>query len=133
MQLLRAIIPLCAVILLAGCSDVVESSYPTIAAAKHEIERGWIPMNLPASTYQIRESHDLDTNVGHGTFAFGAADAEQFRASLTALPTDAVIQRIDISRAQKELEGYTFYRHDDFYLAVNWNRRCGEFWLAHSR
>jgi hypothetical protein len=65
-------------------------------------------MILPASTFQIWESHNLDTVIGHGTFAFGAADAEQFRAGLTALPTDAVIQRIDIPRAQMGLLGCTF-------------------------
>lgn len=132
-MLLRAIIPVCAVILLAGCSDVVESSHPTIADAKQDIERGWIPTILPDSTVQIRESHDLDTNVGHGTFIFGASDAEQFRASLPALPTDAVIQRVSIPRVQMERDGYTFYRHNDFYLAVDWSRRRGEFWLAYSR
>ena len=116
-----------------GCSDVVESTHATIAAAKQNIDRGWIPAVLPASTVRIRESHDLDKNIGNGTFAFGAPDAEQFRSSLTALPSDAVMHRVKISRDRMEREGFSFYRHGDFYLAVNWSRRCGEFWLAYSQ
>ena len=133
MRRLRVISHICAVFLLAGCSDVVESSHPTIADAKQDIQRGWITTILPASTVQIRESHNLDTNIGHGTFTFSASDVEQFRDSLTPLPTDVMIQRVSIPRDQMERDGYTFYRYEDFYLAVDWSRRRGEFWLAYSR
>ena len=133
MRFPRAILLTSLVIVLAGCDDVVESNHATIAAAKPDIERGWIPPILPASTIQIRESHDLDTNAGHGTFAFGASDAEQFRTTLTVLPAGEAIHRVSIPRVQMEREGYSFYRHDDFYLAVDWSRRRGEFWLAYSR
>jgi hypothetical protein len=120
-------------ILLAGCSDVVENSHPTLAAAEQDIERGWVPSVLPASTVQIRESHDLDTNIGHGTFAFGTEDLEQFKAALAPLASGAHILRVQIPRQQMEREGYSFYTYRDFYLAVDWSRRCGEFWLAHSQ
>ncbi len=132
MLISRAILLTSFFIVLAGCSDMAESNHATIAAAKADIERGWIPPILPASTVQIRESHDLDTNIGHGTFAFGASDSEKFRATLTVLPAGNVIRRVSIPRDQMEHEGYTFYRHDDFYLAVDWSRRRGEFWLMYS-
>jgi hypothetical protein len=123
----------CASILLAGCGDTVESSYPTLAAAKQDIERGWIPSVLPTSTVQIRESHDLDTNIGHGAFAFGAEGAEQFKAALTPLAAGTQIRRVQIPRERMEHDGYSFYSFGDFYLAVDWSSRRGEFWLASSR
>lgn len=117
----------------AGCSDVVVSNHATLAEAKSDIERGWIPPVLPVSTVQIRESHDLDANTGHGIFAFGAEDVAQFRSALTSLPSGEQIRRVHIPREQMEREGYSFYRHGDFYLAVDWSRRRGELWLAYSQ
>lgn len=133
MPLVRVILLASVFIVFAGCSDVVESNHATIAAAKSDIDRGWIPPALPASTVQIRESHDLDTNTGHGIFAFGAEDVEQFRSALTPLPSGEQIRRVRILREQMERDGYSFYSHGDFYLAVDWSRRRGEFWLAYSR
>ena len=118
--------------MLAGCTDVVESNYATITEAKPDMERGWIPTILPPSTVQIRETHNLDTNIGHGTFSFGALDADQFYSALTALPVGEVIPKFTISRAKMEREGYSFYSHEGFYLAVDWKRRRGEFWSAYS-
>ena len=134
MRFHRVILPACLAIVLTGCSDdAVESNYATLAAAKPDIERGWIPPVLPASTVQIRESHDLDNNIGHGTFLFGASDAEQFRTALTALPPGKPIRRVHFPRDQMERDGYSFYTHGDFYLAVDWSGRRGEFWLAYSK
>jgi hypothetical protein len=117
----------------AGCSDSVTSSHATLAAAKQDIERGWIPSVLPSSSVEIRESHDLDTNIGHGTFAFGTSDDEQFRAALTPLLPDQPLRAHGVSRAELERRGYSLYRHGDFEIAVDWSRRVGEFWLVYSR
>lgn len=133
MKRIRSLLLASAVLLLAGCSDVVESSHPTITAAKEDIQRGWIPEILPDSTSQIRESHNLDLNIGHGTFLFGVTNAQQFRAALVALPVDAVIPGFKVPRAQREREGFAFYRHNGFYLAVDWSRGRGEFWRGLSR
>lgn len=121
----------CLFVLLTGCSDVVASRHATLADARSDIERGWIPPVLPASTVRIRESHDLDTNVGHGTFAFGAADSEPFRDALEPMPLGEPIRRAHVRRGGMEQAGYSFYRHRDFYIAVDWSRRRGEFWLAY--
>jgi hypothetical protein len=117
----------------AGCSDTVTSEHATLAAAKQDIERGWIPSVLPSSTVQIRESHDLDLNVGHGTFAFGDRDAEQFRAALRPLGPEQVLRAYRVSRADFERRGYRFYRHGDFDIAVDWKSQVGEFWLVSLR
>ena len=128
MKLPCAILYAGVITVIAGCSDVIQSNHATIALAKSHIDRGWIPPFLPASTVQIRESHNLDTNVGHGTFSFGA-DTEKFRAELTAWPAGEAINDRRIPRDKMEKEGYSFYRRDGFLLAVDWNRRRGEFWL----
>ena len=133
MRFHRVIVLGCLAALLVGCSDVIESSHATLAAAKQDIERGWIPSILPASTVEIREWHDLDTNIGHGSFGFGEEGTEKFKSALRALPSGESIRRVQIPREKMEREGYTFYGHGDFYLAVDWGRRRGEFWLAYSR
>jgi hypothetical protein len=119
-------------ILIAGCNAPIESSHPTLAAAKEGIERGWIPSVLPSSSAQIKESHELDCNAGHGTFVFGAEGIEQFQAALAPLASGEKIHGIHVPCEQMEREGYSFYTYNDFYLAVNWSRHCGEFWLGYS-
>lgn len=50
--------------LLCGCSDSIESYYPTKDAALDAgaIDRGWIPAALPDIAVDLREQHDVDTN-----------------------------------------------------------------------
>ncbi len=114
-----------------GSTSDIESRHATLTAAQRDIERGWIPRFLPASTVHIHETHDLDRNTGHGTFAFGAADAAAFRAALTELPSGEIIHSIDLPLARLKREGYLFYRQANFYLAIGWPRQRGGFWLAH--
>lgn len=90
--------------------------------------RGWIPAVLPESAVDIRESHNLDTNAGHGTFAFGAMDAESFKARLVPVPADRLVRAK--SREALERSGYAFYSYDDFDIAVNWKDRKAQFWLG---
>ena len=116
----------------AGCGDTISSNHATRAAAKQDIERGWIPSALPDSAVNIRESHNLDANSGHGTFAFSASDAEKFRLSLTPISAQQPL-RTGISASKFERRGYMFYEHEDFDFAIDWNRRVGEFWLVYSR
>jgi hypothetical protein len=117
----------------SGCSDSATSVHPTRVAAQADIDRGWIPPVLPASATQIRETHDLDTNVGHGTFVFGVSDADQFRAALVPLPVAQPVRARRVSRTEFESRGYSFYTHGDFDIVVDWSRRVGEFWLRYSR
>jgi hypothetical protein len=117
----------------SGCSDIDSSSHATRAAASQDIERGWIPSVLPDSAVQICESHNLDTNVGHGSFGFGASDSDLFRAGLTPLRADQSVRAHRATRSDFERRGYTFYRYEDFEIAVDWSRHIGEFWLVFRR
>lgn len=120
-----------AVAAIAGCtSDVVSSSHATRSDAADIVERGWIPAVLPESAKQIRETHDVDTNTGHGTFVFGPADAESFRTALRPIPAEHAVRAS--SRSALERSGYTLYAHGEFEIAVNWTDRRGEFWLGPS-
>jgi hypothetical protein len=115
--------------LLSGCfSDVLSSSHATRAEAVDTIGRGWIPAVLPMSAIDIRESHNLDTNVGHGSFSFGSADLQSFKAALTPIPPGHSAK----SRSRKDLEasGFVFYSYEDFDIAVNWSEHKGQFWLG---
>jgi hypothetical protein len=117
---------------LCGCfSDVISSSHSTRAPAIETIRRGWVPAAIPVSATDIRESHNLDTNAGHGTFVFGASDAQSFKASLVPISGD----RPSRARSRKALEmsGYVFYTYEDFDIAVNWKERKGQFWLGPSQ
>lgn len=118
---------------LVGCNEDVRSRHPTLIDAKSDIEKGWIPRVLPASTVEIHESHDLDLNTGHGTFSFGQADAEQFKKSLIAIGDSESLSGIDFNRKQLKQEGFYLYKFEDFYLAVNWTQCQGQFWLKYSR
>lgn len=65
-------------LLLAGCtSDVVTSTYPTLADARADelFGRGWLPDILPPSATDIRTTNNLDLNVSDGEFSFTPSDA----------------------------------------------------------
>ena len=66
----------CQVILL-GCTDtVISETYANIGEARKDgaIARGWLPAWLPASTTNIIEKHDLDTNRSVTIFQTKYAD-----------------------------------------------------------
>lgn len=108
----------------------VSSHHATLAEASADIERGWISSILPSSATSISEAHNLDTNIGKGTFVFGEAGTEEFREVLKPMPPDEAFRRITIPRDRMEREGFHFYTHGDFYVAINWDSKQGEFWLV---
>ncbi|HEX8371788.1 MAG TPA: hypothetical protein VF585_03340 [Chthoniobacterales bacterium] len=113
--------------------DSSSSIYATAAAARADgaVVRGWLPAELPDSAVSISETHDLDTNVGSGSFSFAAAETESFRAKLRpASPAD--LQKF---RNAEELQrgGYSFYVVPGFILAVNWQSRHVRYVIAHGR
>lgn len=117
---------------LCGCTnDVVSSSHVTRADAADIVDRGWIPAVLPGSSRDIRESHNLDINVGHGTFVFEPVDAQSFEAALVPIPAGHPTRAR--SRDALESSGYSFYSYEDFDIAVNWTAHKGEFWLGPSQ
>jgi len=118
---------------LTGCNEAVRNNYPTLIDAKSEIEKGWIPRALPASTVDICESHDLDVNTGSGTFSFAPADVKQFESSLVIVGDDESLRGIEVDRQQLKRDGFDLYKFEDFYLAVNWTQCRGQFWLKYSK
>ena len=111
----------------------MHASYASAAAARANgaVGRGWLPEELPDSAFSISESHNLDTNTGGGSFSFGAADADSFRAKLQAASPADLQRWRDPNKLQKG--GYSFYAVPEFVLAVNWQTRHVHFLLAFQR
>ncbi|WP_415405948.1 hypothetical protein ACLHDG_09280 [Sulfurovum sp. CS9] len=67
--------------------DMQISKYESLEEVKNNkaIQGGWIPAILPASAYDIVESHDLDTNTIFGSFKYKEKDEETFIQNLTDL------------------------------------------------
>ena len=80
-----------------------------------------MPAVLPESATDIRETHNVDSNVGYGTFQFGLTDA--FQAALTPIPAGHSVR--SASRKELESSGYILYTYEDFDIAVDWKDRRG--------
>jgi len=61
-------------------SDLQINKYPDMDVVKqdHAIERGWIPSILPASAFNIAETHNIDTNEIFGSFYYKSIDEAAF-------------------------------------------------------
>jgi hypothetical protein len=68
-------------------STVSASSHASYAEAEAAglFRRGWVPASIPATSTDIRELHDLDTNERCASFAVPAPDAAAFLESLREL------------------------------------------------
>jgi hypothetical protein len=117
-----------AAFLLVGCGDVVHSEHSDAAAAQDFMARGWTPECLPTGAYNIKESHDLDLDVGNGSFRFSEADVATLQKNITPYAQNQIL-RARVSREEFERRGFSFYHHKNFDLAVNWNTREAHFWL----
>lgn len=71
----------------SGDPDIKFSHHANLSSARlaGEIERGWVPELLPSGSTDISETHNLDTNVGTGTFTFPATDLDAFKAQARQL------------------------------------------------
>ena len=121
---------LVSLILLTACDETMRMSYPTAAAARADaaVQRGWLPKELPNSATNISEAHDLDTNTGGGSFQFGAADVDSFRAQLRPASDELVNQHFRHADPFRD-QGYRFYEVSRFVLAVHWQTRRVHFVL----
>jgi hypothetical protein len=120
-------------LLVSGCSDTVTAKYSDYLSAKTNkaFVTGWVPKILPRSSRQIEESHNLDTNIGQGTFSFSTFDSKTFEKQLTPVSSNESFRGLQIESSTLEQNGYSFYKFEDFYLAINWRRSNGRFWLSH--
>ncbi|TQM16867.1 hypothetical protein FB548_0235 [Pseudoxanthomonas sp. 3HH-4] len=67
----QAVLLLLTTISVTGCLDTtLDAKYPTTAAAIADgaITRGWVPEWIPVTATNLREVHNLDTNVSALTF-----------------------------------------------------------------
>lgn len=107
---------------LAGCfySHEVSRSYSTLAEAKEDIEKGWIPDCLPPSTHSISDTHDLDLNLGEGSFEFAPEEFALFQTHPAATNSD-LASRHPVSREWPALKkaGYLFLTVPEFIVAVH--------------
>ncbi|EKS7719757.1 hypothetical protein ACA876_004407 [Vibrio vulnificus] len=76
-------------LVLTGCSDIVQSHYDNYQQAKADqlFERGWLPDVLPVSTTQIEVANDLDNNTSQGSFLIAEKEMGQFLSQLQPLET----------------------------------------------
>ncbi|ELE1959173.1 hypothetical protein QNE55_002672 [Vibrio vulnificus] len=76
-------------LVLAGCSDIVQIHYDNYQQAQADqlFERGWLPDVLPVSTTQIEVANDLDNNTSQGSFVIAEKEMAQFLSQLQPLET----------------------------------------------
>ncbi|ELV8605285.1 hypothetical protein QNE25_004505 [Vibrio vulnificus] len=76
-------------LVLTGCSDIVQSHYDNDQQAQADqlFERGWLPDVLPVSTTQIEVTNDLDNNTSQGSFLIAEKEIGQFLSQLQPLET----------------------------------------------
>lgn len=76
-------------LVLTGCSDIVQSHYDNYQQAQADqlFERGWLPDVLPVSTTQIEAANDLDNNTSQGSFLIAEKEMGQFLSQLQPLET----------------------------------------------
>ncbi len=67
--------------------DTQINKYPDIQTVmeNNATQDGWIPAILPASAYDIAETHDLDANTLFGSFKYKEIDEERFMENLTVV------------------------------------------------
>lgn len=130
-------------ILVLGCNETFKSAYKTLDQAKADgaIQRGWVPDNLPAESYDIREIHNLDTNWVRGSFSLTSDEFKQFKASLQRdlriksqyvdlEPNGADKFKLDRKESTRTLSmrGYEIYTYKYFGYAIHWGQGHGFYW-----
>lgn len=77
-------------VFLSYFSDIQTNKYKNISEVKKDkaMHRGWIPTIVPKSAYNIKETHDLDTNTVFGRFKYKEEDEVHFIEKLTELDDD---------------------------------------------
>jgi hypothetical protein len=66
----------------AGCSgETVTNSFRNYTEMQSSgiFEKGWLPRYLPKSAKNIKERHDLDSNIVTATFTFDPTDVESVK------------------------------------------------------
>ena len=72
--------------------DIQINKYASIDAVKDQkaMQEGWVPSILPASAYDIIETHNLDENEIFGSFKYKDVDEEAFLKHITKNSDDVL-------------------------------------------
>lgn len=69
-------------------------SYSEVAAIAGIFDAGWIPIWLPKSATNIKETHDIDTNEAWLTFVFSSND-DFFSSSCVLTPRSEIVLPVE--------------------------------------
>lgn len=115
-------LPLFAVLLVAGCTDIVKSRYETLADARADelFGRGWLPDVLPPSAVDIVTINNLDINESHGEFSFDPDDAStllrQLQRGVPGKLRPHVSDEVRSAQARKGSSVWWLERHDNTWV-----------------
>ncbi len=129
---------------LCSCSEHFESDYFNKEEIIQDdaILRGWIPSCIPQSAKNIHEWHDLDTNLGYGSFEFNIIDIDSLKIHLERIDSNQYKMKSFIdNRSDWDNEltdypkfedfnraGFDLYKYEYFYLAINSKLGQAYFW-----
>ena len=145
-MMLRRVATVLLVAMVAACArwEVVERSYASRedVVRAGAIDRGWIPAWIPESARDIREVHNVDTNVSQLAFAYRSFDIAQVGPGCAkATPNGIVLPRHSMAAwwpnelrvGSSQLERFSFFacpqeREPHAYLAVDEGHSKAYFW-----
>ena len=140
----RSLMALLVILAANACTERFEEEYRTLAEAEADgaVKRGWIPHDVPPTSRNIREWHDLDTNRGFGLLEFTDRDEEWIQQHLRPLPSG--IEFVDtrgggpdwwppelagaLDRGALEQRNVTLYQSSEFGFAVDTSTNRLYFW-----
>jgi hypothetical protein len=118
-----------------GCNETFDRHYESINDATRDgaIQRGWIPAILLPDAKDIRETHDLDSNRGSGSFALNDSLVRRLKsecASSQALPptTHAAHWWRSPTSNGKQAAGEQTFQCGGSFVAADPSNRIGYFW-----
>ena len=127
-----SLVSVCA--LLSSCSDKVRSKYTDKESAMKEgglVEKGWMPEDIPDTSKEIVEWHNLDVNTGAGQFTF---DLDEFPRYLVKMES-FVMAPDDIAEVQgleKHKGSWKFFLVKHFVIGIE--EQTGEgFWYINPK
>ena len=146
------------ILILLGCSETQDAFYKNIDEAKKDnaIERGWIPNIIPASSSEIYERHNLDTNRVWIRFKFDKKDIQGLIGKIKEV-NPAEIENIEFPRigvkwwpknlnkdsfTQHSLKIYKYDRVIEYsdkrqkivpsFFVIDWNSNVAYYWQYES-
>jgi hypothetical protein len=134
-----------ACLLVSGCFwETTDASYSTAKEVIDNgyLEKGWIPRWLPADATDLRETHNIDSNVSELSFSIPGRESLDLPVSCTPVTfkdtIPAYIQRRWWPAEQDLRDSYTFFKcpadvTDYTFVGVNKNGRRVLHWRTYAR